>query len=167
MDELKNLIEKYFRAETTLEEEKLLNDYFAGDAIDPEFEPYRALFGYFNEEKSLKYNSKVQNKSVSGRRIWFQIATFSGIAAGLALLFTVVKPQQTTDYAIIKGKRIENIAYVQHFAENKLLKMNTIMNRSMKPLKSVDEVRSGMKQFEKIDITREKLNEIHKLLIIK
>lgn len=162
MDELKKLIEKYFRAETTIEEEKILKNYFAGDVIDSELEPYRALFCYFNEEKSVKYNKKIQNKSETRKHIWFQISTFSAIAAGLALLFTVLKPQQPTDYAIIKGKRIENTAYVEQFAENKLLKMNTIMNRSLKPLKSVNEVRSGIKQIEKINIVREKLKEIHK-----
>ncbi len=162
MDELNKLIEKYFRAETSIEEEKFLNNYFAKEAIDPELEPYRALFCYFNEEKSVKYSKKIQNKSETKKQMWFQITIFSAIAAGFALLFTVLKPQQPTDYAIIKGKRIENTAYVEQFAENKLLKLNTIMNRSLKPLKSVNEVHSGMKQIEKINITREKLNELHK-----
>jgi hypothetical protein len=45
-----NLLDKYWQAETSLEEEKALADYFRGPYVDPELAPYRELFAYFDEE---------------------------------------------------------------------------------------------------------------------
>jgi hypothetical protein len=44
------LLEKYWQAETSLEEEKALADYFRSPLADPELEPYREVFAYFDEE---------------------------------------------------------------------------------------------------------------------
>ena len=44
------LLDKYWQAETSLDEEKALADYFRGPLVDPELEPYRELFAYFDEE---------------------------------------------------------------------------------------------------------------------
>jgi hypothetical protein len=44
------LLEKYWQAETSLEEEKALADYFRSPLVDPELEPYREVFAYFDEE---------------------------------------------------------------------------------------------------------------------
>ena len=45
------LLEKYWRAETTLGEEEALRRYFAEEKdADPELEGYRALFAYYDEE---------------------------------------------------------------------------------------------------------------------
>jgi hypothetical protein len=45
-----NLLDKYWQAETSLEEEKALADYFRSPAVDPELAPYREVFAYFDEE---------------------------------------------------------------------------------------------------------------------
>jgi hypothetical protein len=51
-----DLLDKYWQAETTLEEEKALADYFHGPSIDPELESYRELFAYFEEEARVMPN---------------------------------------------------------------------------------------------------------------
>ena len=50
------LLDKYWQAETTLEEEKALADYFRGPSIDPELAPFRELFAYFDEEARVMPN---------------------------------------------------------------------------------------------------------------
>ncbi len=45
-----HLLEKYWQAETSLEEEKALADYFHSPGVDPELAPYREIFAYFDEE---------------------------------------------------------------------------------------------------------------------
>jgi hypothetical protein len=50
---VKALLEKYFLAETTVEEEKTLAAYFSGPDIDPGLEPFRELFAYFEEEAKV------------------------------------------------------------------------------------------------------------------
>lgn len=47
------LLEKYWQAETTLEEEKTLAGYFRGESVDPELEGYREMFVYFEEEARI------------------------------------------------------------------------------------------------------------------
>lgn len=50
------LLDKYWQAETTLEEEKALADYFRGPSIDPELASFRELFAYFDEEARVMPN---------------------------------------------------------------------------------------------------------------
>ena len=51
---IRTLLEKYWQAETTVEEEQTLAAYFQGPDIDPELQPYRDLFAYFEEELQVK-----------------------------------------------------------------------------------------------------------------
>jgi hypothetical protein len=53
-DEIKILLEKYWQAETTLEEEQRLADYFRQAETGPDLEVMRALFGWREEEAQLK-----------------------------------------------------------------------------------------------------------------
>jgi hypothetical protein len=57
---IEKLIEKYDKAETTLEEEKILKDYFLNENIPNYLESYKSMFTYFNDS-SLEHS----NKSIS------------------------------------------------------------------------------------------------------
>ena len=51
--EIENLIERYFNAETTLEEESLIRKYYRNtpvNEIEPQLRGYAQLFGYFSNE---------------------------------------------------------------------------------------------------------------------
>ena len=48
--EIKALLDKYWQAETTLEEEQQLAVYFRQPETDPAFESYRAMFAWREEE---------------------------------------------------------------------------------------------------------------------
>jgi hypothetical protein len=50
---IRTLLDKYWLAETTVEEEKALAAYFRGPDIDPRLEPFRHLFAYFEEEAKI------------------------------------------------------------------------------------------------------------------
>ncbi len=54
MNDIKAMLEKYWRAETTLEEEKGIADYFRGKDVDAELAPYRSFFDYVEEEKQIR-----------------------------------------------------------------------------------------------------------------
>jgi hypothetical protein len=51
--EIRALLEKYWDAETTLEEEQRLADYFRRPEIDPSLEEFRSLFIWREEEARL------------------------------------------------------------------------------------------------------------------
>jgi hypothetical protein len=47
------LLEKYWQAETSIEEEQALAAYFKGPVVDPDLKPYSDLFAYFEEESQV------------------------------------------------------------------------------------------------------------------
>jgi hypothetical protein len=51
--EIRALLDKYWTAETSLEEERQLADYFRRPEIDPALEPFRSLFDWRAEEAEL------------------------------------------------------------------------------------------------------------------
>ena len=54
---IEKLIEKYIEAETTLEEEKILKDYFLNENVPAHLESYKSMFTYFNNS-SLEHSNK-------------------------------------------------------------------------------------------------------------
>lgn len=59
--EVKQLIEKYFEGDTTLQEEALLADYFAGNNIADELKQYQPLFKFFATEKQIILSQSTTN----------------------------------------------------------------------------------------------------------
>ncbi len=80
---IEQLIEKYLDAETTLQEEAVLQDYFVNSKVAPHLEEYRALFGYFAESKNERYTKTIQLKTKKMNWKWLSVA------ASVAILFSV------------------------------------------------------------------------------
>ncbi|MBL7817670.1 MAG: hypothetical protein JNL70_21870 [Saprospiraceae bacterium] len=57
LDRMKDLIEKYFAGETSLEEEKILRGYFSSPDIDPSLRKYQPLFQFFEVEKDVVFDA--------------------------------------------------------------------------------------------------------------
>ncbi len=53
------ILEKYWNAESNLEEETQLKDYFSSDTIAPEHEQYRDLFAFYEVSRSQESNLKI------------------------------------------------------------------------------------------------------------
>jgi ABC-type nitrate/sulfonate/bicarbonate transport system ATPase subunit len=49
LSKIENLLEKYFDGETSLAEEAVLKEYFSRPDVPSHLEPYRGMFGYFNQ----------------------------------------------------------------------------------------------------------------------
>jgi len=57
------LLEKYWQAETTVEEERELAVYFRGhNDIPPEWETYREIFSFYAEESGVKAGQDLEEK---------------------------------------------------------------------------------------------------------
>lgn len=79
---IETLIEKYLDAETSIQEEALLKNYFTSDKVADHLKSYQALFGYFSNAKTEKLTAKVKIKSYRSYRKWWM----SSVAAGFALM---------------------------------------------------------------------------------
>ncbi|MDI1316143.1 hypothetical protein [Flavobacterium sp.] len=89
LDRIENLLEKYFEAQTTIQEEKELKDYFTSAAVAPNLEQYKPLFGYAVQAKNEQFTAtipllKPQNKK-SNRIVWLSIAASAVVFLGVGL----------------------------------------------------------------------------------
>jgi len=91
---IKNLLDKYWECETTLEEENELREYFNSSNASDSFSETKALFQYFNEQRTiaakdsrldvhLKVQGDVNKKNDNMRTLVFRVAK---IAAGVLVL---------------------------------------------------------------------------------
>lgn len=62
MNNISQLIEKYFRGETTLEEEQQLKVFFQQEDIAPEWKVYQPLFKLLEVEQGRKMGDHFENK---------------------------------------------------------------------------------------------------------
>ena len=58
-DKIEKLVEKYFEATTTIEEEETLRTYFSKEKIAVELEQYAPMFQYFSSAKKEKFTKQV------------------------------------------------------------------------------------------------------------
>lgn len=95
---MKNLIEKYFKGETNLEEEARLRDYFNSEEVDESLRPYQPLFRFFEAERQhvpgddfdRKLLARMENeagivKMKPRHRNLLRIAAAAAIALGVLL----------------------------------------------------------------------------------
>ncbi|WP_431210515.1 hypothetical protein ACQ86N_31615 [Puia sp. P3] len=98
-EEIRVLLEKYWAAETTLDEEKRIADYFRGGEVDPSLEPYRAFFDYIGEEAAVvapegfeeRMLERLTERGPVVRRIKFGYAAAAAITVCIISVFLVVK----------------------------------------------------------------------------
>ncbi len=84
--DIEALLDKYFDAETSLEEEKILKAYFRSGEVEPHLESYRPLFAFFDAgkvEKSTREKDFLPAHSPVRLRKWLSLA------ASILLMFTI------------------------------------------------------------------------------
>ncbi|MDL2265803.1 hypothetical protein LJC43_05445 [Parabacteroides sp. OttesenSCG-928-G21] len=109
---IEELLNKYFEGETSSEEERKLRHYFSSNDVPTEWEGYKSLFAYFDEEIEMNKQKKPLQPVIKplshNRRI---LILFSGVAACLLLLFSInlwINPPAkrfcADNYVIINGR---------------------------------------------------------------
>lgn len=99
MNDLTILLEKYWLAETTLEEEKALAEYFGGGEVATEHLPYRPFFDYIDEERQVSpgedFEKRILERVGLGpatvRKIRFGYAAAAAMLLCVCSLFLVVR----------------------------------------------------------------------------
>lgn len=89
---IKQLLEKYFEGETSLQEEKELKNYFSSKNIAPELVQYQNMFGYFSKEKATESKREIVLEKKSNSRKWLGMVASIVILLGIG--FTFLKPIQ-------------------------------------------------------------------------
>lgn len=112
------LLEDFFEGRTTVEEEELLTDYFAGDNVSPLFSNYTPLFRGLGAVKEKKNEAKFHIIRKFG---WWSVS----VAAMLAIIVTLggslyMKSEFTNEvaalydgsYVIEGGKKITDLSVI-------------------------------------------------------
>lgn len=141
MNRIDELLEKYFEAKTSLKEEQELKLYFNSGDVGENHKPYEALFALFEEERNVLYieNTKFSNKN----RKWLKLSIITTAAA--SLIFAVVliylpKNRYAESYIVQNGVRYDDVQMAQNFAEQKIMNVSEILNRSLEPIEYADKV---------------------------
>lgn len=99
---IEQLVVKYDNAETTLQEEATLREYFLSDNVAPHLEEYQMMFAYFQTTKDETYTKTLEFKPEKRRNYkWLSIA------ASVVLLFSIYIGQTFTNAS--EGKPISSL----------------------------------------------------------
>ena len=128
---IEKLLEKYFEATTTVEEEKVLRDYFSQKDVATHLEQYRPMFNYFSMAKEERYTKQVPLKPRKNFYKWASIAAVAVLTFGIYFgneyreRKQVEREQATFAYQETKkafellaenfGRGTEKVAYLQEF----------------------------------------------------
>lgn len=123
MNNIDRTLEKYFEAETSLEEEKELILYFQSDNIESRHEQYRAIFQFITIEKSTS-PTKITRHSKKANLYYFTAACASVIAA----IFITINFSQSS--------KIESVVYVNG---KKIVDIETIHNEALRAINSIED----------------------------
>ncbi|MEN8125597.1 MAG: hypothetical protein ABFR32_10745 [Bacteroidota bacterium] len=100
---IENLIEKYLKAETTLNEEEILKKYFLQDDIPSHLIEYKILFNYFSNSKLDEINKTI---SLPKKRINLR---WLSIAAAFVLMVSIFSIHQKN----VNEKEEARLAYME------------------------------------------------------
>lgn len=84
--EINKLLDKYWEAETSLQDEKILISYFKSKEVAPDHLQYRDLFQYYDYAANIQLEAKIS--SLPERSVFALRKNFMGIAASLLLMIS-------------------------------------------------------------------------------
>lgn len=107
---IERLLKKYENAETTLQEEAILKDYFSQEDVAPHLHEYKALFTYFAESKSERFTKTIPLQRKKSNLWWLSIAASVVIVFGV--YFSTMKSdtlsaqeQKEAEIALLETKK--------------------------------------------------------------
>lgn len=80
---IENLLEKYFEATTTVQEEQELQAYFSQDNVAPHLQEYQPMFQHFTNLKSEQFTRNVPLKPRKNYLKWISVAAVFLLTTGL------------------------------------------------------------------------------------
>jgi hypothetical protein len=175
IEKVRKMLERFYQGETSLEEERWLQDYLSSTTVPEEFLADKELFKAFEEsEESISVpgdlNSKIlatidreEHRQLKSRRI--SLFSLSGLAAGLlALIAVYVFFLRTDDPAQLAGNQMvdtyedpmdayEEAKKTLAFVSNKLnagtseiKHIQQVSKTTTDPLKSLSKINKGSKE---------------------
>ncbi|MCF2875093.1 MULTISPECIES: hypothetical protein [Tenacibaculum] len=150
---IEKLVDKYLEAETTLQEEQVLQDYFTSGNVAPHLEEYSMLFGYFKQSKDETFTKTIQLKPEKTKKNWKWLS----VAASVVLLFSVFVGKQRYD-----EHQQEKQLLAQFTEVKKALQMVSVnLNKGNEALYAVsNNLNKGNEAIEQLNTYGETVNKV-------
>ena len=151
-NDMNKILDKYFKGESHLEEEKLLREYFSSNEFDEELQDLAPVFNYFNSEAKLGKSFEPNLSFIKEKKkVSFLFPKIIGIAASLLLLFglTQIFVNQDTMYKN-KYTEIEDPKEGLEFTLETLGFASTKMNNAIKPVLHIKELETALQPISHI-----------------
>jgi hypothetical protein len=170
-DQIRLLLAKYFEGNTTLEEDKQLQDYFTTAAIEEEFLPFKKQFDIFRsgsrypnvlpemEARILENIDKYEAKSRSPKKAFYVSRLLIAASIALIIAFSGVLFIKNQNSGLKDTYSDPQLAYLE--TQKALLFVSQKMNKGIEPLSNLSKISSGseqLKNIEKMDKSLEMLN---------
>ncbi|MDC6365031.1 MULTISPECIES: hypothetical protein [Flavobacteriaceae] len=126
LDNIEKLLEKYFEATTTVDEERTLQEYFSKEDVAAHLEQYKPMFTYFSVAKEERYTKQVPLKPRKNYYKWISVAAVAVLSFGI-YFGNEYQERKQAEYAYQEtkkafellaenfGKGTEKVAYLQEF----------------------------------------------------
>ncbi len=151
LEEVRDLLERYFNAETTLNEEQIIRDYFKNDSIADDLLIYKPLFNCFSDEiekldlssERLDHSSEKLDHTVEEvsrkregspfvRKVSFRWMSLA-VAASFALFTYLIMPQRGDSLRlVINGVTVNNKTLALDKADDQMSQINSMLGRYRK-----------------------------------
>lgn len=167
MNDIDNLLEKYFNGVSSTEEEKKLKSYFNETGILPEHEIYKPLFAVFDSERQIKAPGiallEKKTKRLSFTRhtiIWIAGSAAVAILAITLSTFNPLQDQNREYVVIVNGKKISNQHKARQYAENMFAEAEKIVENSYQPFREAANMKEELNARKILRETAQKIEDI-------
>ncbi|MFO7370994.1 MAG: hypothetical protein R6X09_12075 [Bacteroidales bacterium] len=177
INRIRQLLESYFEGATTLDEERILRDYFTGDQqIEDDLIPYRSQFTLLNKASlppdesdaleakimsrilSMEADGVVKIRKMPLRRMLMAASIAAAIGLSALLLNRFHNGESKDTYAD------PHLAYQE--TQKTLLYISQKMNHGLEPLNNVSKINTGADQLRNIGKMDESLGMLNLVSII-
>lgn len=172
-EQIKALLEKYYNGETSLKEEKLLQEYFSANKVDKEFAGDRAIFTHASEQtkkanqipdleneiwENIEKNNNI--KQLKKRKLYHYSLSIAASVAILLVSFFFIKNEINTQRPVSFEDTYENpeLAYLQ--AKEALLFVSSKLNSGTEHLKPIQKINTGKEELKILSTFNQGLNEL-------
>ncbi|MDR1370527.1 MAG: hypothetical protein LBJ72_10475 [Dysgonamonadaceae bacterium] len=126
---IKQLLDKYFEGQTSLQEERCLRNYFRQDNVDKSLTEFKPMFDFLNEERKIamiEVNETIISKQINRPKI--KKIRFSRICIGTAATVMLCLGVKFTFFNQQKETSVQSIVYVdgKKFTDLKTIRLQTL-----------------------------------------
>ena len=171
MNNIKELLQKYFEGDTSLAEESILKNYFLQENLPDDLKQYQTMFVCFEQAQTEtlsdanfeeRFKKQVSFKKHHG--LVYHIAMWSSAAAAsiVIALGSIYYAERQSNYMIVNGKRINDPEKAMMMAAEKLNLVTGKFNNSVSHVQQIGHVGkqlSVMEIFSKHDAVSDTVND--------